>query len=73
MSKLQEMVKDREAWRAAVHGVAESNTTKQMNSDNNSIVRPTNEMNQGHISVQCWKGKIATEVTVKSSVRIHLS
>ena len=24
MSKLQEMVKDREAWRAAVHGVANS-------------------------------------------------
>jgi len=26
LSKLQEMVKDREAWRAAVHGVSKSYT-----------------------------------------------
>ena len=26
LSKLQEMVKDREVWRAAVHGVAKSRT-----------------------------------------------
>ena len=31
LSKFQEMVKDRDAWHAAVHGVAEWHTTARLN------------------------------------------
>ena len=37
LSKLQEMMKDREAWCAALHGVAELDMIEQVDNNNNNL------------------------------------
>ena len=47
LSKLWEMVKDREAWHVAVHVVAKMAMTKQLSNNNNKTLNVLTERKEG--------------------------
>ena len=70
LSKLQEMVKDREAWRAAVHGVEKGQTqlsywtTTNVNSMVSSMARKQNQLAP---LWNCeWISRLARDLTMSS-------
>ena len=51
LSKLQEIVKDREAWHPAVHGVTESNMPEQLNTNDNIVLETWHQILTSNIDM----------------------
>ena len=66
LSKLQEVVENREVWRAVVHGVAESDMTERLNRIASWIPCGLRKMRLEKMSFLTAMGKIQQQISVKS-------
>ena len=65
LDKLWELVMDREAWRAAVHGVAESDTTKRLNwteLNQQAYSVHTRASTPSYVFPQLWQPKMSPDI-----------
>ena len=69
LSKLQEIVKDREAWRAAVHRVAKSQTRLSDWTTTNGPNRQTDDLNSFYPEgTTLWKGQVSPIISLPGSL-----
>ena len=85
VSKLREIVKDRDAWRAAVHGIAESDMTEQLNTTTSHICSsgpweagtfapyplPSIEEESAPFSLPCWLRPIQLQLLIHTIFMSH--